>query len=237
MKLPEIKGFIDVSLVDWDGKVSAVIFLPSCNFRCPFCYNTTLVLKPETLKTIPYEEIGKYLVRNKGWLDGVTITGGEPTIHDSLPNLCKQIKETGLQVKLDTNGTNSAATEELIAKELVDYIAMDLKAPLNRKKYSQAIGVNAENMLNDVKKTLAALFKSSMDYELRTTMVPTIHNKNDLEQMCMEIRDCKKYVLQNFKEDVELLDPKLRNVKPFSPTEMEEFLKQAKELVPNTFLR
>ncbi|MEE8632295.1 MAG: radical SAM protein, partial [Candidatus Bathyarchaeia archaeon] len=85
MTLPEVKGFIDLSLVDWDDKVSAVLFLPRCNFRCPFCYNRQLVLEPEKQPTIPFEEIKQYLVRNRSWLDGVVITGGEPTIHSGLP--------------------------------------------------------------------------------------------------------------------------------------------------------
>ena len=237
MKLPEIKGFIDLSLVDWDGKVSAVIFLPHCNFRCPFCYNLGFVLKPEEMQTIPYEEVKQYLTKNKGWLDGVTITGGEPTIHNELPTLCKQIKELGLSVKLDTNGTNSAMVQKLIAQGLVDYIAMDFKAPLTQEKYSHAIGVNAEKLLVEVEKTIEVLLSSSVDYEFRTTLVPTIHSKNDIKQICSRIKGCKKYVLQCFKGEVETLDPTFKNVKSFPQEEMKEFLKLAREIVPNTLLR
>lgn len=237
MKLPEIKGFIDLSLVDWDGKVSVVVFLPYCNFRCPFCYNITLVLKPEEMQTIPYEEIEQYLTKNKDWLDGVAITGGEPTIHNELPTLCKQIKELGLGVKLDTNGTNSVMVQKLIAQKLVDYIAMDVKAPLTPEKYSHAIGVDAEKLLTEVEKTMEVLLDSSVDYEFRTTLVPTSHDKNDIKQICSRIKGCKKYVLQSFKGDVETLDPNFKNVKSFSLREMEEFLKLARDIVPNTFLR
>jgi len=237
MKLPEIKGFIDLSLVDWDGKVSAVMFLPHCNFRCPFCYNLTFVLKPEKMQTIPYEEVEQYLTKNKGWLDGVAITGGEPTVHNDLPTLCKQIKELGLGVKLDTNGTNSTMVQKLITQRVVDYVALDIKAPLTQEKYSNAIGINAEKLLAEVEKTVEILLNSSVDYEFRTTMVPTIHDKKDIEQICSRIKGCRKYVLQCFKGEVETLDPTFKNVKSFSQEEMEEFLKLANEIVPNSFLR
>lgn len=237
MKLPEIKGFIDLSLVDWDGKISAVMFLPHCNFRCPFCYNSNFFLKPEKMQTIPYEEIERYLTKNNGWLDGVAITGGEPTIHNELPMLCRRIKEWGLRVKLDTNGTNSAMVNKLIASKLVDYIAMDIKAPLNQEKYSHTVGVNAEKLLTEVEKTIEVLLNSSVDYEFRTTLVPTIHDKNDVKLICSRIKSCKKYVLQNLKGDVETLDPRFQNVKSFSPEEMKGFLRLAKKIVLNTFLR
>jgi pyruvate formate lyase activating enzyme len=237
MKLPEIKGFIDLSLVDWDGKVSAVAFLSQCNFRCPFCYNSTFILAPEKMPLIPFEEIEQYLAKNRDWLDGVTITGGEPTIHECLPILCKRIKEMGLGVKLDTNGTNSEMILELVAQKLVDYVALDVKAPLTLKKYSTVTSVDAGKLLSEVKRTVEILLKSTIDYEFRTTLVPTIHSKDDVKQICSKIKGCKKYVLQNFKDDVKTLDPEFTSIKPFSPVEMEEFLKIAKKIVPNTFLR
>jgi len=237
MKLPEIKGFVDLSLVDWDGKVSAVIFLPHCNLRCPFCYNITLVLKPEEMPTITFEEIAQYLKGKENWLDGVTITGGEPTISPQLPELCRRLKEMGLGVKLDTNGTNSVMIRELIDRKLVDYIAMDVKAPFNIAKYSLAVGVDAKKLLSEIERTIEVLLQGSVDYEFRTTIVPTLHSKEDIEQICNGIKGCKKYILQSFKGDVETLNPQFSNIKPFSPPEMQEFVKLAKKVVPNTRLR
>ena len=237
MKLPEIKGFIDLSLVDWDGKVSAVIFLPGCNFRCPFCYNSTIVLRPEQLPTMPFEEIRHYLTEKRGWLDGVVITGGEPTIHTELPHLCKQIKELQLLVKLDTNGTNSQMVEELIAQGLVDYIAMDIKAPLTIESYSRATGVTVEKLLNEVKRTLEFLINNHVDCEFRTTLIRTVHGVKDLKQMCLSLQGCQKYVLQNFKGDVETLDPKFKEIKPFSQLEMERFLSLTRQTLPNASIR
>ncbi len=237
MKLPKIKGFVDLSLVDWDGRISAVVFLPHCNFRCPFCYNTTLVLKPEEMATIPQDEIEQYLTKSKGWLDGVAITGGEPTIHSELPSLCRRIKESGLGVKLDTNGTNPAMLQKLIEEGIADYVALDVKAPLTMEGYSRAVGVNVEKLLREVETSIEVLLSSSVDYEFRTTLVPTIHSKDNLEQICSRIKGCRKYVLQNFKDYVETLNPKFKNIKPFTTREMEEFLKLAKSIVSNTFLR
>ncbi len=237
MKLPEIKGFVDLSLVDWDGKVSAVMFLSHCNFRCPFCYNGTLVCEPEKMTTIPYGEIERYLTANRGWLDGVAITGGEPTIQRELPTLCRRIKKLDLTVKLDTNGTNSPMVKTLIAEELVDYIALDVKAPLSNEEYSRSVGVDAEKLLPEVETTIDLLLESPVDYEFRTTLVPTIHEKSDIQRICRRIEGCKKYALQNFKGGVETLDPKFSKLKSFSPNEMKEFLKLARKTVFNTFLR
>ena len=237
MKLPEIKGFIDLSLVDWDGKVSAVIFLPNCNFCCPFCYNTDLVLKPERMKTINFAEVETYMRKNLGYLDGVVITGGEPTIHKELPKLCNRIKQLNFNIKLDTNGTNSFMTQQLIESKLVDYVALDIKTMLSPEKYLEVVGVNAESLFKEVVATVKLLMHNSVEYEFRTTLVPTIHDKTDVEQICQKIRGCKKYVLQNFKSGVDTLDPKFKTVQSFSPDEMQSFLKSAKKIVTNTVLR
>lgn len=233
----EIKNFVPLSCVDWDGKVSAVIFLPNCNFRCPFCYNTALVLNPGKLETKSFEEIRQHLRKNKGWLDGIVITGGEPTINEKLPSFCKRFKDLGLGVKLDTNGTNPAMVERLAEEALVDYVALDVKAPLNVGAYSKAAGVNAENLMARVEETIQILLEGSVDYEFRTTLVPMIHGEEAMEQICGRIKGCRKYVLQNFVGDVETLDPKLRNVKPFSIAEMDRFLELARKKVPNTLQR
>jgi pyruvate formate lyase activating enzyme len=237
MKLPEIKNLVPLSCVDWDGKVSAVVFLPHCNFRCPFCYNTTLVLTPESLETKPFEEIRRQLEESRGWIDGLVITGGEPTISKELPNLCGKAKDLGLGVKLDTNGTNPDMLRRLVEKKLVDYVALDVKAPLNMQAYSKATGADALVFITQIERTIQFLLEDSVDYEFRTTLVPTIHRGEDVEQICSRIRGCKKYVLQNFLGDVETLDPKLKGVKPFSEAEMERFVELARKTVPNTFHR
>jgi len=233
----EIKGFVDISLVDWDEKVSSTIFLANCNMRCPFCYNTALVLYPEKLRTIPFEEIADYLERNREWIDGVVITGGEPTIHGDLPNLCEKIKKLAFSVKIDTNGTNPTLIHELINRRLVDYIAMDIKAPFEQDKYHTAIGVSTTNLLDKILETIDIIQQSQIDYEFRTTVVPTLHKEKDIEEICQKIKNCKKYVIQNYKADVETINLDFRNLKPFSQEEMKTFLKTARKIIPNATLR
>ncbi|NIR86124.1 anaerobic ribonucleoside-triphosphate reductase activating protein [Candidatus Bathyarchaeota archaeon] len=233
----EIKGFINLSLVDWDGKISSVVFLAGCNLRCPFCYNVNLVLHPEELPTIPFEQIEDRLQKSRGWVEGVVITGGEPTIRSNLPNLCQKIKKQGFLVKVDTNGTNPVMIKKLIHRKLVDYVAMDIKAPLTMEKHSRACGVNTENLLEKIEKTIDLLLEDAVEYEFRTTVVPGLHDKQDIEDICQRIRGCRKYVIQNYKGDVQTIDPKFKNSKPFSEKEMKAFLTTAKKTIPNTMLR
>jgi pyruvate formate lyase activating enzyme len=234
----EIKGFVDISFVDWDRKVSSVIFLPNCNFRCPFCHNVNLVLNPETIETIPFNNIVDQLKKQKGWIDGVCITGGEPTLNNDLPELCSNIKNMGFLVKLDTNGTNSNMLKELIDQNLVDYVAMDIKAPLNIEKYSKACGVNTGKLLKNVKNSIKLLLRSRIDYEFRTTVVPTIHNIDDIKQICQSLKDCKKYVLQKFDVGLgkEVLDSELLS-KSLTDEELHEFLITAQKIIPNAKCR
>ena len=220
--------------MDWDGKISSVIFLPNCNFRCPFCHNVNLVLNPEKLETIPFEYLENQLKKQKGWTDGVCITGGEPTIHSSLPELCSRIKSMGFLVKLDTNGTNPTMLKELMDRKLLDYVALDIKAPLTVKKYSKATGVNVESLLENVKESIQLLLESSIDYEFRTTVVPTIHDLDDIKQVCRSLKGCKKYVLQKFDVSIgkTVVDPDLLS-KSLSEEEMQKFLTAAQEVIPN----
>jgi len=231
----DIKGVIDVSFVDWDGKLTLVIFLPNCNFRCPFCHNVNLVLDPERLETVPFGYVEEQLENQTDWIEGVCITGGEPTLHNDLPELCSRLKKMDFQVKLDTNGTNPVMLNELIDRKLVDYVALDIKAPLTVEKYSKATGVKAENMLLNVKESIKKLLESDMDYEFRTTVVPTLHDEDDIKQICCSLKGCKKYVLQKF--DVSIgkttIDPDFMS-KSLSEEEMQKILATAQEIIPYT---
>lgn len=234
----EIKGFVDVSFVDWDGKLSSVIFLPTCNFRCPFCYNSNLVLYPEKLDIIPFQYVENQLKKQREWIDGVCITGGEPTLHGDLPELCSRLKVFGFLVKVDTNGTNPTMLKELIDRGLVDYIAMDIKAPLTRKKYSKATSTKGDELLEKVKESTKLLLGSNIDYEFRTTVIPTLHDEEDIKQICRSLRGCRKYVLQRF--DISLgkttIDPDFMS-KSSTEEEMQKLLTIAQKLIPNTKLR
>ena len=222
-----LKGFVDLSLVDWDGHAVCVVFTPGCNFRCPFCYNSEIVLKPDSLPDIPLEEVLAYL-RENGWgLDGVVITGGEPTLMPDLPELCSTFKKEGFPVKLDTNGTRPQVLEKLLSSGLVDYVAMDIKAPLTPEKYSRACGVNASSFLPKISRSIELLSSSEVDHEFRTTVVPTIHEPGDVRAICEALVGCRKYVIQAFKPLGPTIDPSFSSLTPFTEEEMRAFLEEA----------
>jgi len=232
-----IKGFVDISLVDWDGKVSSVIFLPNCNFRCPFCQNAKLVLNPNEIPTISFEEIENRLKHLKNWIDGAVITGGEPTLHNELKLLCEKLKNLGFKVKLDTNGTNPTFLQELMDEKLIDYVALDVKAPLNQEKYSKAIGVKSDRFLEKVLESMKILREGTIEYEFRTTVVPSIHTEQDIEEICKSIKGCQKYVIQNFRPAENTINPKFQSIKPFSRDKLDNFMEIAKKYVSNVALR
>jgi pyruvate formate lyase activating enzyme len=232
----DIKGFIKTSLIDWDGKVTSVIFLPKCNFRCPFCHNHELVLNPEKYNSVSLEEIDSFLLENRDFIDGVVITGGEPTVHVDLPELCKHFKKLGLMVKLDTNGSNPEMLKHLIDQNLVDYVAMDIKAPLsNATKYLNSIGLkNAD--LDNVKKSMEILKKSNVDYEFRTTVVPSLHTAKDIVEISKEIGSKSKLVLQNFNSQ-STLDTRFNKIKPYEREELEKMAEAARRYVSEVKIR
>jgi pyruvate formate lyase activating enzyme len=234
----DVKGFVPTSLVDWDGRISSVIFLPGCNFRCPWCYARDLVLEPEKLATITLEKLRKELEHRKRWIDGVVVCGGEPAMNEDLPELCAEIKKLGFPVKIDTNGTNPAMLSKLIKEKLVDYVAMDVKAPLNEEKYGKLNG--GKDLLDKVKESIKILMTSGVEYEFRTTLVPGLHSVEDVEEIAFYIKGAKKYALQNFvvpHEKGKLIDEKFSSTTPFDGTQMKEFRDAAKKFVDNIVLR
>src|SRR4030042_5009047 len=164
-----IKGFLETSFVDWPGKVAAVLFLPRCNLRCPFCHNHSLVENPEGYEDIPLTYIMARLAELGGWVDGWWISGGEPTIHPLLPSLIAEIKAMGLAVKLDTNGTRPRVLQALIEEGLVDCVAMDVKAPLNETSYARAAGIAVD--LAAIQESISLLKQGKVEYYFRTTVV------------------------------------------------------------------
>lgn len=231
----EIKGFIETSLLDWDGKVSAVVFLPRCNFRCVFCHNYELVTHPEKFDTIPIERVKNFISTHSDFIDGIVITGGEPTIYDDLPAFIQQLKECGVaSVKIDTNGTVPACLQMLIRNRLVDYIAMDIKAPLIADKYYKNAGVKVD--LHKLRESIELILTSDIDYEFRTTVVPTLITATDIIEIAKQINRAKKYVLQSYRPE-HAYNEKLRAVPQYSEHDMEQFVELAKAYVTNVKLR
>lgn len=235
----EIKGFVEVSFVDWDGKVASVIFLPRCNFRCPMCHNYKLVLSQDEFETIPLERVLDFLRKRRDFIDGVVITGGEPTIYADLPELCRAIKKESFLVKLDTNGYCPEMLRRLISERLIDFVAMDIKAsPDDVEKYNIAAGAEVDT--GRIKESIEILMASGKDYELdyefRTTVVPAINDAEDIAGIASAIKGARKFVLQYFRPGG-ALDPELRKKKPASKEEMDMLVSAARQFVPNTITR
>lgn len=187
-----------LSLADYPGKLAAVIFFAGCNLRCPFCYNSELVL-PERmggLQPVDSQAVLATLAERVGFLDGVVLTGGEPTLSPDLPKLIRALKERGFLVKLDTNGTNPQVLEGLLRAQLLDYVALDIKAPFSR--YHEYVGLpEAGKVVEAVRVSLTILRRMAPDHEARTTVAPGL-SMQDLFMIAQEIRGVNRYVLQPF---------------------------------------
>ncbi len=207
-----VKGFLETSFVDWPGKIASVLFLPRCNFRCPYCHNYELVIDPEQFPTVPFHHILKTLRNYRGWIDGVCITGGEPTLLPALPELIESIRQEGMLVKLDTNGSHPHILEHLINARLVDYVAMDVKAPLDRESYARCSGVTVD--LSKIAESVNLLKASHLPCEFRVTVAPTFLNEEDIMRMAHELKGAKKFTLQQF-SPAHTLDPGCRAIAPY----------------------
>ena len=189
----EFVGIDKFSLLDYDEKVSIVLFSPACNFRCPFCHNGDSVLNSNT--PIPFDEIVEYLKSRVGLIDAVVFTGGEPTMMPELKERIKAVRELGFLVKLDTNGTNPTLLKEILDEGLLDYVAMDIKN--SEKRYAETTDCPHLNMEN-IKKSIEILKKNQVNYEFRTTIVKEFHDEVSIKEMGEMIRGAKILYLQKF---------------------------------------
>uniref|UniRef100_A0A7V5XYT3 Anaerobic ribonucleoside-triphosphate reductase activating protein n=1 Tax=candidate division WOR-3 bacterium TaxID=2052148 RepID=A0A7V5XYT3_UNCW3 len=216
----EILGFIKNSFIDWDGKITAIIFLGGCNFNCPYCQNAPIVKRDKLLRRFKIGEILDYLKNNKKFIDGVVISGGEPLINPALPQLIKTFKEEGFLVKLDTNGYFYFNLLSLIENNLLDYVAMDIKTSF--EKYEKAVGRKLE--LSLIKKSIALLKEGRVDYEFRTTLVPKLVDEKDLLLIKEELGGAKRWVLQRFVNE-NAKSKRYQKIKPYPKEVAERFLK------------
>lgn len=173
-----IGGFLKQSLIDWDGRIVAVVFTKGCNFRCGYCHNPSLVI-PRLLETTPdlnADEIFGYLERRRNWLDGVVVTGGEPTLHKDLADFLERIRNLGLEVKLDTNGTHPDVLSELFRKKLVNFVALDVKHFVSRDHYARVTPTVTNAQIEAIRRTLALLREHpEVGHQFRTTLIPGVH--------------------------------------------------------------
>jgi pyruvate formate lyase activating enzyme len=208
----QIGGLQKLTLIDFPGRIASTVFVIGCNFKCPWCYSSELVL-PEKIKKQPKiseKEIFNHLKERKRLLEGVVMCGGEPTINKKLPSFIEKIKKLGYLVKLDTNGSNPKMLKKLIKRKLIDYVAMDMKLP--KERYPEIFGKRVK--IEDIEESIKILKEGKVDYEFRTTVVPTVLNKEDILKIAKWIRGAKRYYLQNFRPE-KTIDPEFEKIKPY----------------------
>ncbi len=241
----QIHGFHKTTLLDYPEHIAATVFTGGCNFRCPFCHNGELVLDPGAQPSITEEEVLSYLKKRREILQGVCVTGGEPTLQKDLKDFLGKIKELGYPVKLDTNGYRPGVLWNLLQNGLVDYVAMDLKA--SRENYATAVGLKTMD-LSRIEESIGILKSSGIPYEFRTTVVKGIHRVEEFEDIGRWIAGCPVYYLQNYEENENCLyriqqtaenagDGKHARFEAFSREELEQMAELAGKYVGKVALR
>ncbi len=227
-------GIQRLTLLDYPGHTACIVFLPGCNFRCHYCHNSEFVL-PEKLEKIrntfiPESVFFQFLKKRVGKLEGVVISGGEPTIHQNLPIFLRKIKKMGFLIKLDTNGSHPEMLKTLVDEKLLDYIAMDIKASPTR--YEEFSGISFENTEEPflVQKSRDILFHSSVPYEIRTTLVQEFHDEQEFIRLCTFVKGSQKWVLQNFRSTGGCLNPDWEKFSGFSQEKLETMKKKAEKM-------
>ncbi len=228
----QILGFTKTTLLDYPEHLASIIFLGGCNFRCPFCHNSALVLKDKTLTEITQTDILTILKKRSNVLDGVCISGGEPTLAPDLPDFIKEIKKLGLKVKLDTNGYHPEVIQRLLDDNLIDYIAMDIKA--SPAKYDLLTGINNIN-LHTIDESIQIIMNSSIEYEFRTTVVSPLLDSEDFMMIGDWIRGAKHYYLQPFNNSPNVLSP--QDFYTPSAETLNMYLNILRPAIPNVQLR
>ncbi len=210
-----IKGMLPSSMLDWEGKLSTVLFSGGCNLRCPFCHNADLVLEPEKLEDVPWSRIEYHLVKKREWLDGVCLTGGEPTLNPEIERIALLIKSLGFSVKLDTNGADPRAVKRLIDRGVVDHVAMDVKTAFGKYRTITAINGVEENIKESIRILVKADKKGRINAEFRTTFVPGIVDEKDVLDIAAYLAEegGRLYRIQQFNPS-RVLDPEAGKISP-----------------------
>ena len=243
----KISGLQKMTLLDYPGKIACTVFLGGCNFRCPFCHNGSLVVPSEISEFMSEDEFFAFLDSRVGRLEGVCISGGEPTLTPNLADFIRKIKEKGFSVKLDTNGSRPEVLGSLIDENLLDYVAMDIKnSPEN---YGKTVGLNSEfgirnSKLNDeegnfefldkIKASAEILMEGRVDFEFRTTLCRELHSEGDIEAIGKWLFGDEKFFLQSYRDEGDLL---LGGFSAYTEAERRELLQILKKYFPNADLR
>lgn len=226
-----IKGLQKTTLLDYPGKVACTVFAGGCNFRCPFCHNASIVLTPNLGENMSFDELFAFLEKRRGILEGVCITGGEPLLDDGVFGLMRRMRDIGLCVKLDTNGSFPDRLEYVIENRLVDYVAMDIKN--SPAKYAVTCG--AYNVLDRVLRSVDILLDGRVDFEFRTTVVRELHAFEDFHAIGEWIRGARRYFLQSFKDSGDIIGGD--QFSAYDTDDMEKILAIVREYIPSAQLR
>ncbi len=226
-----ISGLQKLTLVDFPGHTACTVFTGGCNYRCPFCHNAGLVLYPEEQPEIPEEEFFALLEKRKGLLDGVAVTGGEPSLQPDLPDFLRRIRDRGYAVKLDTNGTRPDLLRQLVRDDLVQYVAMDIKnAPA---RYAETAGVT-DPQPERIRESAAFLLEGTVPYEFRTTVVREFHRPEDMAEIGRWLQGAKRYFIQCFTDSGDLIREGLH---PCTREELDLLLSAVRPFIPAAELR
>ncbi len=227
----EIHGLQKLTLLDYPGHTACTVFTGRCNFRCPFCQNASLVLRPESLAAIPEADVFAFLEKRKGLLDGVAVTGGEPTLQPDLPDFLRRVRDMGFETKLDTNGAKPEVLRRILAEGLADYVAMDVKS--SPAGYGRCAGV-PETILAQVRESVSLLEQSGVPHEFRTTAVKGLHSPADFEAIGAWLAGTDRYFIQSYADSGDILEP---GMEAFSSAELEELLAAVRPYIPHAALR
>ena len=227
----KIMGLQKLTLLDFPGKMACTVFTGGCNFRCPFCHNASLVIGPEYVPLMTEDEFFDFLNKRKGVLDGVCITGGEPTLQPDLEQFIIKIRDMGYAVKLDTNGFLPDKMITLVEKGLIDYVAMDIKS--SPSGYGRATGIQGFNIA-PIKRSVDFLKKGTVDYEFRTTVVKELHGENEINDIADWLEGDSKYFLQVFEDSGNLINDSLHG---YDENQMRSLLNLLKNRLPRAEVR
>ena len=227
-----IQGLQKLTLLDFPDKTAATVFLGGCNFRCPFCHNASIVQCGKSSDGISEDEFFAFLEKRRGMIEGVCVSGGEPTLQGGLSDFIRKIKALGYAVKLDTNGYRPDVIRSLVSDGLVDYVAMDIKN--SRESYAKTVGIDAFD-ITPILESAEYLMSGKVDFEFRTTVVRELHTKDDIISIGKWLSGNEKFFLQPFRDSGELLSKE--PMSSYSVAEFEELLEIFKTLVPNAQIR
>jgi len=227
----DFSGYEKLSLLDFDNYLSTTFFMAGCNFRCPFCHNSSLVLHPKKAPKIPWNELLSYLKKRQGVLEAVCISGGEPTLMPDLLAKLKEIKELGYIIKLDTNGTHPDVIKETIENRLIDFVAMDIKN--SESKYSLTIGLKFFDIA-PIKETISLLIQSAFPHEFRTTLIEEYHQEKDIYEIAKLVKGTKRFFLQRYIDSENCITHGLHMIKKEKALQFKALLE---ETIPFVSLR